>query len=443
MLKANAERGYTFDMRVDESITLVTAVGNARAQNLIQAWRIGQILDAVVERVTSVGNGTLNVNNQSVEVRTNLPLTVGAKLALEVAQTGAQIVLRVLNAAPLRRPVADTLRTLLPQQASLAPALARLASLVRAPADAGVSGRATGTAIPPPPDLAAALGPAIPPRPAAQPHHVPPSNPVLELARKILDRLPTPRQIQTPDELREAVKNAGPFFERKLAGGAPSADIDASLDGDMKAGLLRLVALLRTPSPTAPATPPEVMSPPERGTVPRAAPRPAAAARPHVETLLPDLRPLEDDVRAALARVTLQQLASLPRDESAPPQWLLDVPVRNGERIEIFHLHIFREKKPRDPKFPPAWCVRLSFDLVTLGPINVLVTYHALAVSVSLWAKERATVTLFERHLEQLRSQLRAEGVHVSHLHCECGNAPFAHDPVHELKHHSLVDERV
>jgi hypothetical protein len=438
-------------MRVDDSIALLTAVNTARARNLIQAWRVGQILEAVVERVTNVGNSTLNVNDQSVDVRTVQPLAVGAKLALEVAQTGAQVVLRVLQVTPPKQPIADTIRALLPRQASLEPVLTRLASWTppapEAPppaiptrlAPANIPPAAPPPAFPPPP---VGLTPRIAMRPAAL-QNAPAAQPVLDLARKFIDRLPTPRELQTPDALREAIKNAGPFFERKLAAGAPPPDIDAALDGDLKAGLLRLADVLgtltRAPGTSSADAEPSAAS--QRPAPQRAAPR-AHAAPPRAEPIAPELLALEDDVRAALARVTLHQLASLPQDESSPPQWLLDIPVRNGERFDIVHLHVFREPKPRDPRYPPAWCVRLSFDLATLGPIDVLVTYFALAVSVSVWARESATAMLFERHLEQLKTRLLADGVHLNHMHCECGPAPFAHDPVRALKHHSLIDER-
>ncbi len=410
-------------MRVDDSIALLTTQTTARAQSLIQAWRVGQILEAVVERISNVGNATLNVNNQSVDVKTSQPLAVGDKLSLQVTQSDAQVILRILQAVPPRQPVVESLRSLLPKQGSLEKTLAQLAQIA-------------------PPLPAKTLLARIA---ALSGGHSPP-NPILEMARKLIDRLPTPEQVQSPEQLREAIKNAGPFFERKLAGSALAREPDLSegdFEADLKANLLKIAeALSRPPDKSAAASPNPTAAHPD-------VPVPGRSGQPiKPSTVSPEILPsqwllLDEDVQSALARITVHQLASLPDDPGAPPQWLLDIPLRNGERFEVLHLHIFREPKPRDPSFPPAWCVRLTFDLVTLGPVAVLVTYHALAISVSVWATEPSTAALFENHLNTLKQQLIHDGIHLNHIRCECGKAPFAADPVQALKHHSLIDERI
>jgi hypothetical protein len=63
-------------------------------------------------------------------------------------------------------------------------------------------------------------------------------------------------------------------------------------------------------------------------------------------------------------------------------------------------------------------------------------------LSVALWARREATAHLFDAHLRELREQLRASGVNLSQLQCDCGVAPFARDALDALKHHGLIDER-
>ena len=66
-------------MRLDETTPLLTAVVTPRLTATLSAWRVGQILDAVVTRITNVGTATLNVNNISLDIQSNVPLAVGTR----------------------------------------------------------------------------------------------------------------------------------------------------------------------------------------------------------------------------------------------------------------------------------------------------------------------------------------------------------------------------
>lgn len=446
-------------MRIEEASALLTAVTTARVQTLLASWRVGQVLEAVVERVPDVGRATLNVNKQSVDIATALSLPVGARLTLEVTQTSPTVVLRLLpptsepapNAtshpatAPPRLLLDDAMRTLIPRQPALAPALARIVQLLSIPVFTEAANATRPPAAPTftPQPATTPTAPVIPPPPLPRlPREVaerlPPQ--VLELARKVLDRLPTSRQLRSPEELQRAVRDAGPFFERKLATGT-ALDIER----DLKGALMQLLAGLRNPVPPLPTPLPGAEIPkPEfapRARIPTQ-PRSAAQIAATQDAVLALLKSLESETDTALARLTLQQLVSLPKDETEMPQWIFDLPVRHGERVDVFHLHIFRDKHPRDTKHPPAWYVRLSFDLVTLGAVSVLVTWYARTISISLWAQQPETRQRFEQHLAGLRDQLRESGLNVTHLHCETGEAPFARDPTHSARPRRLLDER-
>lgn len=392
-------------MRLDEVTPLLTPNATAR----LPAWRVGQILDAVVTHTTNVGTATLNVNNLSIDVRSELPLILGSRLLLEIAQTGTQILLRVLTPLPPKDAIAEALRLLAPRQSELAPVLTKLAEIARPPPMGGVSVALAAA----PPELR-------------------------ELAKTLIERIRTPAQTATADGLKQAVSNAGTFLEHQLATAADPAATASVFKHDLKAGLLQLAAYLKTilPQATAPGGPP---TPPPPLTAHSAAPT-APPATLSVNT--PPFEILAKETDAALARITTQQLLSIPEHRSDTPQWIFDLPVRSGERVDIFHLHIFREKHPRGPKQAPAWCVRLSFDLVTLGKVSALVTLLADTVSVALWAQQDQTARLFTHHLAALRSELQTAGVVISHLQCECGDAPFAPDAPLKQKRSNLIDER-
>lgn len=442
-------------MRIDDLSTLITTVASPRVTSVLNTWRAGQIIEAIVARVSNVGTATLNVNNTPIDVRTTLPLEVGARLLLEVAQMGRQPTLRIVTAPAVAETVAHAIRSLAPQQGSLKPVLEQLVrwagtepttSTPRnsplAPAPASPPGTAPSVfplpAAPPP----MALRPTNAPPPAPWPAPIPP--PLRELAQRVLERIATPQQIATPDGLKQAIKDSGVFFEHKLASPAARPETTAPPAQDLKAVLLQLASVLKTAlPPTAPvAAPSPNANPSPAPTAPRnQQPAPAQQAAAIIDAGL-QLQVLAKETDAAVARVTLQQLLSLPEKTTDAPQWIFDLPVRWGESINIIHLHIYREKHPRDPKHPPAWCVRLSFDLLALGEIGVLVTLLGGAVSLSIWALQPATKTLFDQHIGELQAQLRDAGVPVNRISCECGAAPFTADTPLAQKQRYLIDEK-
>ncbi len=410
-------------MRLDEVAPLLTAVPTARLTATLSAWRVGQVLDAMVTRLPNVGTATLNVNNVSIDIRSELPLAPGQQLRLEVAHIGAQITLRVLTPVTPKDSLMQALRVLAPRQSALAPVLTELAKAAPSLAQA-VAPSPAGTL---PTSLAAALATATPE--------------LRELAKNIIERIRTPAQTATPEGLKQAIKNAGPFFEQQLATAAGTADALAVFEQDLKAGLLKLASYLRTSLPQVTTQADAVAAP--NTAAPRAhTPAPAAQLTASLAAGSAPLETLAKEVDAALARITTQQLLSLPEHGADTPQWIFDLPLRSGERVEVFHLHVFREKHARDVTQPPAWCVRLSFDLVSLGKVGALVTLYAGSVSVSIWAQQSSTARRFEQHLSTLRDELRAAGVVLAHLHCECGTAPFPDDAPLTHNRSGLIDER-
>jgi len=436
-------------MRLDETAPLVTAVATPRLTATLNAWRVGQVMDAVVTRIINVGTATLNVNNISLDIHSELPLTVGSRLVLEVAQTGARIALRVLTPPAPKDVVADALRVLAPRQSALAPVLTELAKMALPTPSGAVTQMPAASAGPATTPLSIAQAPAplpataLPASLAAALATAPPG--LCELAKNVIERIRTPAQTATADGLKQAIKNAGPFFEQRLATATATDDAALVFDQDLKAGLLKLAGFLKTVlPPTAPASgtsaPPLPAS--AAGTARTHAPPQAAQLATQLAANTAPLETLAKEADAALARITTQQLLSLPERGADAPQWIFDLPLRSGERVDVFHLHVFREKHPRDAKQPPAWCVRLSFDLVTLGKVGALVTLFAGTVSVSIWAQQNATARLFEHHLTTLRSELHAAGVPIGRLHCECGDAPFPTDAPLKQKRSGLIDER-
>ena len=475
----------------------------SRATNL--QLQVGQQLQATVLD-NSAGRILLSLGHRQVSAQSSLPFERGQALTVEVRSLGEQPVLRVISALQ-ESPVAMAVRLLLPRHAASTPLLANLAELARNPA---------------------APVPAL----------------IREVARALVDNLPTVNHLNTAAGVKTAIQQSGLLLEHKLLQ-TTSAPNTAPLpvSADYKANLVRLIQLVRnwpgsnpaspqTSTPTAgqtpaagtpatpalpgslanppatpqsptgaPATPPpinvttaETGKPPPTSpvTTETAKPLPATTpdqaqraiqsgqtalpARPGAPTLpatalpataaapaskptitaglnppppFPGVIPtpqasvqatldlinrlgnlrldLLQQTEAALSRVQLSQLASLPREgERGLIEWLFDIPVRRGEDIDLWSARMLRdsEEQQRNSDEGASWSVQLAFDLPGLGPMQAQIQLRGERVSTHFWASETGTLPLLREHLHELRNSFDAVGLEVGDIDCQAGQIP-------------------
>lgn len=116
------------------------------------------------------------------------------------------------------------------------------------------------------------------------------------LAQVILAQLPSRKQLQSPGTLKQALQNSGLFLEANLAQVRP----DDGLDQDFKGRLLKFLQAMRHAAAAA-----ETQQPPAK------------------MALLEDL---QQKTEGTLAKLVLDQLSSLPREENPRQLWNLELP---------------------------------------------------------------------------------------------------------------------
>jgi hypothetical protein len=372
----------------------------------VRAWTVGQVLEATVVRQALDGTVTLRIGSHEVQARTGMALATDQPLTLQVAQSGTQVVLRILhvshNAAladsararaavsPEQAVLAQAWRQVLPRAGELQPLLAEIARLVERPAPA------SGTAPPLPPAL-------------------------MQVLQRLHAALPQVATLTTPTGLRQALADSGVFLEPKLAQSL-SADTRPALTTDLKANLVQLSGRLRALAGLAPDGAGR-------------SPSPVASA-----TELPAVAPLLRHAEAALARIEHNQLAMVGGQQPAPALIVADLPVREPNWQGVVQLRIEQDTAGRtaDPSGVRPWSVWLRFDFETLGPVQARVSLAGDSVSVGLWAERATTAALFNTHLAELGGALRHAGLVAGELHCETG-LPAAPPPPAVDR---LLDER-
>jgi hypothetical protein len=236
------------------------------------------------------------------------------------------------------------------------------------------------------------------------------------------------------------VRDSGLLLEAKLAQAARGNPGRIGAESDLKALLLRALASLAresTPRPNATGasgTAPQELAqsmPRQPGAAPAstalaAAPtgsRDAAGGaagpahahqRPDAPATAAEPR-LERPVEGALYRLQAHQLASSARHDPDGLIWQVEIPVRHGADIETLELAIRREAR-HGGDAEDAWSVRLRLDLGEHGALHGTVTFAGGEIGATLWADVPATRRLLEGRLAELREDLEAVGLTVSHL---------------------------
>jgi hypothetical protein len=367
-------------------------------------WQAGQIIQALVSEIPHTRQTVLNIMGQQVALKVQLPVQAGQSVKLEIIQPGAPAALRVLNTTAPVENIGQAIRIALPQQIPLPNVFANLAAVALA---------------------SSKLTPELPPV-------------VADLARQVMSRLPTPATAATPEGLRQAVEQSGVVFENKLAqyiqSGTPMPPLSADLKGGLLSLLTTLFALIKGQAPESQTIPPQSAQPSAQSSAQQTAPPlpnapPQPQARAHA-TLTPQLTTqqalleLLRNVEGGVARIQLSQLTSAQPEEDGRRAWLIELPLRNGDNVDVLQLRIERDKDSGDKQRPAPWTVNLAFDLENLGPVHARVTLAGGAVSAVFWAQDETTTALFKQHLRELHTRLRAAGLTVGNLIAQRGAPP-------------------
>lgn len=203
----------------------------------------------------------------------------------------------------------------------------------------------------------------------------------------ISQHLLTPAALANPEALQRAGTNSGMWHEALLRAALKQPTRLSTLSRDQKSALLAMQELRNSNEGLA-----ELMGAGFAST----------------------LAQVTDGV---LARLNLQQIQSVLEAEQGQSFWTLDLPVRLREEVILIAMTVRREQKGQQQNAAQrSWEVELDTDLPQLGRLRISVFLRQQHLSVSLEAMRHSTVNLFARHLMQLESQLRDNGLKVETL---------------------------
>jgi hypothetical protein len=369
----------------------------------VQAWQIGQILQATVVAVTAPDRVVLMMAGRRFEAQVQSPAGgtlpgAGERLTLQVDANGPPVLLRNIPVSPPGESAVGAGRAADVQRAAVREALPRA--------------RPLGTAL----ETLARLSEHA----DAAPDAPLPLVRILSAVRDVLQTTPDLSRVTTSAGLRQAVEESGAFLESRLAA---LAGTGSRLTLDLKASLLQLAELLSKATVAA-----EALARPPASAQATAAPGPAPAHPPPsgpaagvVEAPapgLPPVGPLQGQVEGALARIELNQLRSVPLGDGPHPGWLVEVPVRTPEGFDLLSLHIERRQGRGGVVGDDLWQLSLRLDLEPLGPLQATVVWQRGSLSATLRAEREATAQVLRDRSGELLHSLRDAGLPTATVRC-------------------------
>jgi hypothetical protein len=362
-----------------------TRVEQKNLAQLLKSWQIGQLVTARVIDKSSAGNLLLQVGAHKISAAADTAVSKGSVLLLEVSSLAPAPSLKIVttsglaHSAALASPLQGQLQVLLPRQGNVVTPLLTLFN----PAQSA--------------NIMSLLG----------------------MKRDELDRLykhlAPLHQLADPKLLHGAVLRSGLFLESQLlsvlnAGGLLS-------QGDIKGLLFRLQQRIES----------------------ALARHRASGSEGKGAVLI--LETLHDEVKGALATITLNQLSVTQKNEKDAHTWLFDMPFRLGDAVLSLSIVMVRENDAgAEGTEPQAWKILLSLTLPGKGEIEADLFLNGTKVSVVMFVEHSETASMINLLLPQLRTALERHELDVSVLLCHQGNrAPADINTLWSLS----VDEQV
>ncbi len=125
------------------------------------------------------------------------------------------------------------------------------------------------------------------------------------------------------------------------------------------------------------------------------------------------------NVQSALFRSQLGQLTNL-RPESAPQQWLFELPVMNNKEVDTFLIQITeQESKEEEDNSKKGWSLILQFDIAPLGKIRAMLIWQKEKINVRFLAEQHTTAELVSNELDYFQNVLAKQGLSFEELTVE------------------------
>lgn len=224
------------------------------------------------------------------------------------------------------------------------------------------------------------------------------------LAQRILCDLPPRIALSESSQLRKLVDNSGLFLESKLLALLKQPPLPAEqlpLQDDLKFKLVKLAETIKLMLDN---------------------PTPNSSRADDLEQI--DLELLTQSLtktHGALAKLTLDQLNSLPKDETPRQSWIIELPFFNPPNIDSVLIEVEQDRVASSESKLKNWAVSITISPPDLGTIHCKLSCYDGSVNSRFWSESANTVEKINRHLDYLKQQFELKGLSAGFMEAHQG----------------------
>lgn len=300
-----------------------------------------------------------------------------------------------------------------------------------------------------------------------------------DIAAKIVQNLPPKEQLVTSQGLKQAIADSGLFLEAKLPPAIAQAELIKELpqlikNASVPQSLQRIATELlqnltqKDPLLNTPPVKPSVASP-LLANVGETAKTSADSITELItgdfkanllkfiqalkqeitlhsdqqtsQTDLDLLKNLQHKTENTVAKLVLDQLMSLPKDDNPKQLWIIDIPFMDRQRAESVRIEVQRDKENQRPADNGDWSVNITITPPELGTIHCAVSFRHDLINTFFKSQNSQTTELIKHNLDYLKNQLEQSGLKTGHMDAHDG-AQKTLPPHPQLAGKKLFDDK-
>ena len=292
-------------------------------------------------------------------------------------------------------------------------------------------------------------------RPALRPS--PLASEVNAAVREIFKDIPAPFNVKTGEQIKTQLQNSGLFIESKIKNTLLDLIKDQNFnkvshietlqlskfkpifEHDLSAQLHRLAGLIRTQNLAANISTKltnsnSASNQQENKNITSQVQRSATeqVSLQNISQREEAMQSFLRQIESSLNHIQQTQLQNLNESQTAPrPAWLMELPIKDGQDIDLFKIQINEEHNQQDNDGEnKTWNVTLQFHLTGLGEVKAHIKMYNELISAQFYSENSQTLSLFRDNFDFLRSRLNSNGLNV-------GNIEFAQRKINETPYPS------
>jgi len=306
-----------------------------------------------------------------------------------------------------------------------------------------------------------------------------------DIAAKIVQNLPPKEQLITSSGLKSAIVNSGLFLEAKVPSAMTEAELIKELPQLIKnesvpQSLQRIAAEILqnlTPKESLVNNGPGIHSKLLQGSelVPAQLNQPdtgsntakagALGAEDFKANLLKFIQALKQEITAqddqplkqvdldllknlqhktenTVAKLVLDQLMSLPKEDNPKQLWIIDIPFIDRQQAESVRIEVQQDKGKENERQSGSgdWSVNITITPPGLGTIHCIVSYQNDVINTFFKSQNTQTTELIKHNLDYLKNQLEESGLKTGHMDAHAGSQKI--QSAHRLSEKKLFDDK-